>query len=412
MAKPNIVRMKPVDSARDFVVSMTYSGTLPYSNRIIIYDATTLSVLYDNTTENLNYSIEQTVPANTLTNGKKYVVQGQVFDINGNASALSDKVYFWCLATPSFYFKDINDGEIFNTASIYANLIYEQPGLEDIGEYRFYLYSDIKSLLIESETFYGTDYLTYAYRGLLDDKFYYIRAVGSTINGIELDTGYIKIFVNYENPEEYKNIYAECDKKTSLVTYQTNFVVINPENDSDNYEFENGWINLIDKTLVYNENFLVDGDFTITIRCKDIYRNSTFLKCSNQNTGFTLSSYIYDDNSIRYKLTVPNGLCNLIKYSEALYPNPNDITTIHIRRINGIYGLYCFTEIGEEELHNIWFGVNQPSLSQLDNYDIWVNTDNTNSVRVDKNDVNIFYQEDEPVFLVENNYDIWIGGAE
>ena len=149
MAKPNIVRMKPVDSAKDFTVSMTYSGILPYSNRIIIYDATTLSVLYDNTTENLNYSIEQTVPANTLTNGKKYAVQGQVFDINGNASALSDKVYFWCLATPSFYFKDINDGEIFDTASIFANLVYEQPDWEDIGEYRFYLYSDIKSLLID-----------------------------------------------------------------------------------------------------------------------------------------------------------------------------------------------------------------------------------------------------------------------
>ena len=181
---------------------------------------------------------------------------------------------------------------------------------------------------------------------------------------------------------------------------------------SDNYEFENGWINLIDKTLVYNENFLVDGDFTITIRCKDIYRNSTFLKCYNENSGFTLSSYIHDGGGIRYKLIVPNGTCNLIKYSEPLYPNPNDIPTIHIRRINGVYGLYCFTDIEAEEINNIWFGANQPSLTKLDNYDIWLNTDNTNSVRIDKNDVNIFYQEDEPVFLVENNFDIWIGGNE
>ena len=42
-------------------------------------------------------------------------------------------------------FKDINDGEIFDTASIFANLVYEQSDWEDIGEYRFYLYDEIKT---------------------------------------------------------------------------------------------------------------------------------------------------------------------------------------------------------------------------------------------------------------------------
>lgn len=413
MAKPNIVRLTPQDGTKDFTISMTYSGTLPYSNRIVLYDATTLAVLYDNTTTNLNYSIEQVVPANTLTNGKKYAVQGQVFDIDGNASSLSDKVYFWCLATPSFYFEDINDGEIFNTASIYANLIYEQSDWEDIGEYRFYLYDETKQLLLESDAFYSVDNLTYAYKGLSDDKFYYIRAIGSTVNGIQMDTGYIKIFVNYENPEDYKLIYAECDESNSMVTYQTNFIVINPTGSKDgDYEYENGWINLIDKTLVYDKDFVVNGDFTMTIRCREVYQNATILKCSNENMGFTLSSYIYDDDTIRFKLLVPNGLCNYVLYSQALDKlSPLDIVTIHIRRINNVYQLYCFLELGEEELHNMWFG-SQPTLSQVDNYDIWINVDNDCVVRVDKNDVNIFYQKEEPSLLVENDCDIWIGGEE
>lgn len=412
MAKPNIVRMSPVDSTKDFVISMTYSGTLPYSNRIILYDATTLAVLYDNTIENLNYSIEQTVPANTLTNGKKYAVQGQVFDINGKASALSDKMYFWCLATPSFYFDGINNEQIIDTASIYANLVYEQSDWEDIGEYRFYLYDEVKQLLVESETFYGTDHLTYAYRGLSDDKFYYIRAVGTTVNGIQMDTGYIKIFINYENPEDYKLIYAECNEQNSMVTYQTNFVVINPSDTTAEYEYENGWINLIDKTLTYDKDFIVNGDFTMSIRGKDMYRNATILKCSNDTMGFTLSSYIYDDGSMRYKLLVPNGLCNYILYSEPIMPEEQDIVTIHIRRINNIYQIECFVEWGEVENHNMWFGESQPPLSQLDNYDVWINIDGANTVTVDKNDVTIFYQKDEPSLLVENDYDIWIGGNE
>lgn len=413
MARPSIIRLTPQDGAKDFKISMSYAGTLPYSNRIIIYDATTLAVLYDSTTKNLNYSIEQTVPANTLTNGKKYAVQGQVFDINGNASALSDKMYFWCLATPSFYFDGISDGDIFDTASIYANLVYDQSDWEDIGEYRFYLYDETKQELIQSEAFFGIDYLTYAYRGLSDDKFYYIRATGTTVNGIEMDTGYIKIFVNYENPEDYKLIYAECNNKNSIVTYQTNFVVINPSDTTTEYEYENGWINLIDKTLVYDKDFIVDGDFTMSIRCKDVYRNATILKCSNDTAGFTLSSYIYDDGSMRYKLLVPNGLCNYVLYSDPIMPESWDIITVHIRRIDNVYQLYCFVELGENgEIHNMWFSESQPSLSQVDNYDVWINIDGKDTVRIDKNDVNIFYQQDEPDLLVENDCDIWLGGRE
>lgn len=411
MSKPQINRITPFDGSYDFTVSMSYIGNLPYSNRIIIYNATTLSVVYDNTTANTNYAIEHTIPANTLVNGKKYAIQGQVFDSNKNASVLSDKVYFWCFSTPSFYFKDINNGDTFNTASIYATLVYNQTDWEDIAEYKFYLYDDVKNILIESESFYTTDNMNYAYRGLDDDRFYYIRAQGVTVNGIQMDTGYIKIFVNYENPEDYKLIYAECNNQNSIVTYQTNFIVINPSDTTTGYEYENGWINLIDKTLVYDKDFIVSGDFTMSIRGKDMYRNATILKCSNENRGFTLSSYIYDDGWMRYKLLVPNVLCNYVLYSEPIMPSEIDIVVIHIRRINNIYQLYCFVEEGSEELHNMWFGTSQPSLSQVDNYDIWINTDNDGTIRVDKNDVNIFYQ-DEPILLVENDYDIWIGGDE
>ena len=58
----------------------------------------------------------------------------------------------------------------------------------------------------------------------------------------------------------------------------------------DNYEYEDGYINLLDKTITYSSNFLISGDFTMSIKCKDAYREATLLKCSNENSGFTLSS--------------------------------------------------------------------------------------------------------------------------
>ena len=309
MSKPQINKIRPFDATQDFTISMSYVGNYPKTNRVIIYDAITLVEIYNSTTTVGKFEIEHTIPANTLINGKKYTVQGQVIDGNGIESPLSDKVYFWCLTTPLFYFQDIQDETVFNTASIYATLVYNQPDEEDISEYRFYLYDESKNLLIESEPFFSTDNLTYAYRGLSDDTFYYIRAIGVTVNGLQVDTGYIKIFVNYENLGTFKFIQAKCNERNSIVTYQTNFVIINSSDDTDGeYEYMDGWINLLDKTLVYDKDFIFTGDFTVSIRCRDMYRNATILKCSNENEGFTLSSYVYDNGEMRYRLTVPNGI--------------------------------------------------------------------------------------------------------
>jgi hypothetical protein len=252
--------------------------------------------------------------------------------------------------------------------------------------------------------------MTYPYRGLEDDKFYYIRARGITQSGIELDTGYIRFFVNYENPEKYQLIYANCNPRNSVVTYQTNFIVINASTD-DEYEYDNSFINLIGKTLVYDKDFIIDGDFTISIRGKDLYRNTTILKCSNSETGFTLSSYIYDDGNMRYKLTVPNGICNYILYSDPICPIGEDIITIHIRRINNIYKLVVFVDDGIGRLtNNMWFGETRPTSSKLAMYDIWITEGSAEITYIEKENVNSYYRNDEPSLLADTKYDIWIGG--
>ena len=405
MVKPIINKIIPFDAQKDYTLSMSYIGNMPYSNRIIIYDARTLSSVFDHTVSGV--SLEHIIPANTLTNGKKYAVQGQVFDSNGNASVLSDKAYFWTATTPLFYFKNINNDDTIATASLYAELIYDQPEFEDIAEFRFQLYDEVKTLLTESEIFYSTENMNYAFRGFDNETFYHIRAVGMTTNGIILDTGYIRIYAKYKNPSEFSNIYARCNENNSVVTYATNFIVINPST-SDDYEYNNGFINLIDKTLVYDKGFIINGDFTMSIRGINMYRTTTILKCSNSDYGFTVSSYIYDDGQMRYKLTVPNGVCNYILYSQPVTPDASDIVTVHIRRINNIYQLVCFIDTEYEEKHNIWFGDKRPT-NNLTLYDIWIQNGENGVTRVDKDNVTIFYQPDEPMLLIENKYDIWIG---
>ena len=397
MAKPIINKITHVDALIDYAVTITYNGNQPYSNRLVVYDADTMKVVYDVT--EISFLLKHTIPANTLVNGKKYAVQAQFFDIDGIASSLSDKYYFWTLETPL-----LNSGDTIKAASFTVNVHYEQSNWEDIMSYKFSIYDSSKKLLSESETLYDIINISYTYRGLSNDTTYYIRCIGITDKGIDLDTGYVNVFIKYENANLYSRIYSECNEHNGNVKYYTNLILIEP--DEDNYEYENGYIDLIGKTLVYNTNFIVSGDFTMSIKCKNAYRESVLLKCSNENYGFTLSSIFSDDGQLMYKLVVPNGICNYILYSEKIQVDAEDLVTIHIRRINNVYLLKVFTEFGGGiHEYNLWLGENRPY--GYVNYDVWIDN-GTGSIKVDKDNVTVFYQEEIPSEINENS--IWIGG--
>ena len=403
MAKPIINKITSVDALQDYVVTTTYNGNQPYSHRTIIYDGTTLDIVFEITVE--TFLLKHLIPANTLVNGKKYAIQVQYFDVDGVASALSDKYYFWTLETPLFYFEGIKDEDVIKSASLEVNVHYSQPDWEDVKSYKFSIYDATKVLLSESDVLYYSGTLSYVYRGLLNDTTYYIRCTGITDRGIELDTGHIKIFVKYENANLYSRIYSECNEYNGMVKYYTNLILIEPE--EDNYEYDNGFIYLMDKTLTYSNNFLVSGDFTMRIKCKNAYREATLLKCSNENYGFTLSSIFSDDERLMYKLVVPNGICNYVLYSNKLDDiEMDDLVTIYIRRINNIYQILASAEAGGGiHEYNLWLGETRPF--DVEHYDVWIDN-GTGSIRIDKDDVTVFYQEEIPETATGN--EIWIGG--
>lgn len=403
MAKPIINKITSVDALQDYVVTMTYNGNQPYSNRLIVYDGNTMGVLYDETIE--SFLLKHTIPANTLINGRKYAVQVQFFDIDGIASALSDKYYFWTLETPLFYFEGIKNEDVIKSASLEVNIHYSQPDWEDVKSYKFSIYDDTKKLLSESDVLYYSGSMSYVYRGLYNDTSYYIRCTGITERGVELDTGYVKIFAKYENSNTYSRIYSECNLHNGIVKYYTNLILIEPE--EDNFEYENGYINLVDNTLVYKDNFFISGDFTMSIKCKNAYREATLLKCSNENIGFTLSSIFADDESLMYKLVVPNAISNYVIYSEKIQVETDDLVTIHIRRINNIYMLRVFTEFGGGiHEYNLWLGETRPY--GVEHYDVWIDN-GAGSIKVEKDNVTVLVQEEIPSNVAENT--IWIGGT-
>lgn len=404
MAKPIIKKIEPFDANLDYEIRLSWTGNRAYANRIIIYNNDTNDVVFDDTVT--SFSLSHIIPAHTLTNGKKWVIQAQTIDEQGVSSTLSDKVLFYTFETPNFYFSNIPTDNKVTSSSFGASIYYYSSDWEDLNTCIFHLYDSTKKLLLESDPIFNNDNeITYAYRGLDNNTVYYIRCIGVTVNGMEVDTGYVQINVNFENPNAYTRIYTTNLPSQGCIQIASNLIIIQ-YNGTDSFTYEDGMINLIDQTLYYDEGFNVEDDFTIIIRGTNLWQNADILKMNNGNMGLTLSSHIYPGGNLRFRLIVPNGVSNYLLYSEPLVFENSDMITIAIRRINNVYQIKTFIELGYTTEGNMWYGTLRPTNGTSD-YDSWIDVSG-NTYVVNKDSYTTFLDIDEPLTAILD--DLWIGG--
>lgn len=405
MAKPYIQKILPFDANYDHEITLSWMGNRAHANRIIICDYETNAVIFDDMVS--SFALKHTIPAHTLTNGKKYVIQAQTFDIENNPSALSDKVLFFVFKTPDFYFKDLPENNLIANSTFTANIYYYSEDWEDISKYIFYLYDSSKKQLLQSKELTDDFNINYTYRGLDNNTVYYIRCVGVTVNGMELDTGYVEITIKFENPNQYARLYATPLPKQGCIQVATNLIIIQ-YNGTDEFDYIDGMIDLRDKTLYYDKGFLIKDDFTVLIRGINLWQTAEIFKMSNGNLDLTLSSRIYDEGKLRFKLTVPNGVSNYIIYSDEQVFTNTDMVTVAIRRKNNVYLLKVFIELGlDSKEGNMWYGTLRPPRQLMDNNDTWIDTQG-DTVVINKNNYKTFLDEDEPLTAILN--DLWLGG--
>lgn len=316
---------------------ISWTGNRSNGNRIIIADNQTNEVVFDDTV--CSFNLKHRIPAYTLENNKKYTIQAQVYDLNGTPSVLSDKVLFYTFATPQFYFEGLGR-PLIETSSFTANIYYYSADGESISKYKFLLYDSSKKQLFVTEDMLE-DNICYTYKGLDNNTFYYIRCMGVTVNGMELDTGYVEIHIKYENPNEYARLYATPLPSQGCIQVASNIIIIQYDG-TDTFEYINGMIDLRDKILYYDKGFLIKDDFTVLIRGMNLWQTADIFKMHNFDLGLTLSSRIYTDDTLRFRLLVPNGVSNYLLYSEPLKFENKDMLTIAIRRKNNIYQLEVF----------------------------------------------------------------------
>lgn len=364
-----------------------------------------MEVIYDK--KITSFLLSHTIPAKTLSNGKNWIIECQIYDIDDVASDMSDKLFFQTFKSPEFYFYNITEGQTIKSSTYEAIIYFFQENYEELQSYKFYLYDGTKTKLLESETLYDNSKITYIYKGLENHSTYYVRCEGITVNGINVDTGYISFYIDYKVPSTYGIIYAENDATHGYIKLHTNIKIIQ-YNGNKTFDFINGMIDLTDNYIYYDEGFIIDGDFGIRIIGMHLNKTATILELRNTKYTILLSSHLYENGVIRFKLTVPNVLGNYILYSPPLTFDKDDLVSICFRRIDNLYSLNA--DILENfTFGNWWFGRQMPTGNSLEINDVWIDTDNLFTYVVDKDVMKIHTEKNEPSDKI-NIDDLWIGG--
>lgn len=343
--KPVVKQIIPFDADNEHKIEFSWTGSRAYGHTLKIYESDTLNLVYEKTVE--TYALSHTIEGKTLTNGKKYLVQVSVYDYQKVSSEWSDKYSFHVFTTPEFMFKDIKNEDIFKNSSIITEVIYSQPEFEDIGSYKFYLYDSNNNILQISENKYEREDIIYTYKGLENNTFYYIQCKGITANGMPIDTGKVKIFIKYENTSIYARFFAESDTKHGGNKWSTNIVLIDYTGDKTFEYVDDNYIDLNNNVIYYNEGYTIPNDGAIIISGKSFYKNNNHvLSTYNKDSVYQINlySYIYDDNTLRFKLVVNNMINNYILYSKPMIFTNDDNIEIRIKKNNDVYSIETYIE--------------------------------------------------------------------
>ena len=192
LSTPSLLSVSAFDPSYDHDFEFYYTDSQSVKNRAVIVDNETYETVYDQTIS--TRKVIHTVPANTLTAGRQYTIQIQVFDIDGNSSNLSEETLFYCYSTPLFSLNEIVNP--YRVASITLTPSYFQFEGETLKTHQYMLYDYNRMLLTSSDVCYS-DLLSYTFYGLENNTVYYVRCLGETTHGMKLDTGYVLVNVVY-----------------------------------------------------------------------------------------------------------------------------------------------------------------------------------------------------------------------
>ena len=307
MVTPTLLQHIAFDATTETNFTFTsVGGNQVVKNRLQIVNNSTLAVVYDST--QTTSSLVHILPANTLTNGGFYSAKIKTYDINNVESEWSNGILVRCFTTPSFTFNNITP--TINTSSKLFEVAYAQIQNEPISQSQFMLYDANGILIQQSEVLYNVDgtlppnTVSYLFTGMLDGQTYKVRATGTTLNGMALDTEYITFNIVYTEPNIFSTIQITSDCENGVNNILLNLRTL--EGVSDPYEAK----------YIKDDTELDNRDYRNTVTWDSDFETSDKLL-------FRRWGYQYNPSTIIARLSGDGAEQLVIKYmNDVIDPTP------------------------------------------------------------------------------------------
>lgn len=351
---PILLPVSAFDATQAYTFTFnSVGGDQVVKNQLTIRLNSDNSVVYQQ--QQTTFVYEHTVPANTLTNGNYYNAYINTYDASGNQSANSNVIQFYCYATPTLTLTNVSDGGTIGNSSFTFDYTYAQAQSEPLNSYVINLYDDSKLLIATSGEQYPSSStvplnFTYTFNGFENNQFYYIQAVGVTLNGTSVQSAEISFTAVFDQPSAFTlfTVTNNCDG--GYINVQSNVVTIpgtaNPDPPTyiNNEELD---LTASGSYVQYTENVSIGNQFTGLLQLRAINTNQNVLTfTASDGTQIAIDYYIsIVDSTLTEKayatLTATQGGYSYSIYSTPQTPPTDDTTPILIQfnRSGNLYNI-------------------------------------------------------------------------
>lgn len=318
-------------------------------NKLVITNQSTNEIVYQ--AVQTTYKFEHILPANTLTNGVYYSAYIITYNSNGESSSASNSIQFYCYSAPSFAFSNLPINNIITNSSYNFQVTYNQAEGELLNSYSFTLYDAQRIQIATSGVKYvgattiPPTVIAHQFTGFIDKTSYYIRAIGQTAQGAQVDTGLIAISVLYTVPSLFSVIELSNNCSGGYVIVRSNLIEIGSESNptSPNYVDNNTAVDVRNngQYIEWNSGFELNSDFTASLWGRDFNENSNIITMTDDLGNNIIIRYRTNENNTVYAdATVTNGDVVYYIYSDAIAtPITTDKIQIWLRRIGNQYSI-------------------------------------------------------------------------
>lgn len=349
--KPILYNIIPFDANYDYEINFVYNGNQVFGNICNIYNNVSGQQIYHSQIDSMQ--CKHIIPANSLQNGIQYYVRIAVIDKDDNISDYSDALLFTCYTTPSLTVQnfpiDQYGHNVIRNSSYDVSFVYIQNENEPLQFYEIEVYDIDMDIVQTSNIQYNTSNIHYVMTDLEDNKRYYLKAKGSTLHNIVVESELYEFSVNYIQPSIYSVIALENLPQSGMIKIQSNIIALECTTDKTPQYIGGKYIDLRDNVLHIDKDFSLDDDFIIMFSGYD-FSEGLLMELSDYNSNV----YLYlrkKDTSIYLSLEIITKSMKYIIFSNSLNNvADNELLQAYIKKDKGLYSVGLIDLLREVQL--------------------------------------------------------------